>query len=669
MNLMNKTATPENEKRQYIRLPGMFPVEFTMVYLQGEALGLEWQQGFTSNVSKGGLCLQTIHINEPTIKFLAAENICLDLHIHIPLSLPPIRAVSEVAWFQKLGNQSPQEYLVGLKFRLITQKDIGRILAQARIVNSSTRAAIAVSIVLFLALIGTGFHNYKLRLANEALIGNFLEIQHEENKANQSLTAINQEKQALLGKIQKFSEEIDSWKRQAEALEQRKQLNETDKQEELQQKNEEIGALKNQIEILLKEKIPLENQYARLLEHETQTADRLRILEQKKAGLQESVLEKMHLWLKNHQNPTTGLILSFEGNVGAIKDWAFAYDQALAANVFLIFNNVDGAKRILNFFNKKLTKDFQGFYNAYYYDSGEAAEFTTHSGPNIWVGIAALQYTHKTKDSAYLNLAKSIADWLITLQDRDPAGGLKGGPQFSWFATEHNLDAYAFFGMLYRVTNEKKYRIAQEKVLSWLVKYAMIPHDQDYKSPPINRGKGDSTIATDTFAWSLAALGPQVLIDKGMDPEQIMQFAQDNCAVKVRYKRPSGVMVEALGFDFSKPAHVARGGLISPEWTSQMIVSYRMLAGYFLEKNDMIKAGYYTQKATLYLNELNKLLIASLSVKGQGEGCLPYATLENADTGHGWHTPSGLSTCSVAGTAYMIMAVKKFNPLMFQELP
>ena len=95
-----------------------------------------------------------------------------------------------------------------------------------------------------------------------------------------------------------------------------------------------------------------------------------------------------------------------------------------------------------------------------------------------------------------------------------------------------------------------------------------------------------------------------------------------------------------------------------------MIVSYQILSRYFSQKERLVQANYYAEKARSYLGELNKLIIASPSVKGQGEGCLPYATLENADTGHGWNTPLGTKTCSVAGTAYLIMAIKQFNPLV-----
>jgi hypothetical protein len=38
----------------------------------------------------------------------------------------------------------------------------------------------------------------------------------------------------------------------------------------------------------------------------------------------------MYQWLKVHQNPRTGLVLSYEGDKD-LSNWSFLYDQALAA--------------------------------------------------------------------------------------------------------------------------------------------------------------------------------------------------------------------------------------------------------------------------------------------------------------------------------------------------
>lgn len=616
----NRTSQSAIDQRAYIRLKSIFPVEFAIIHTPEDLLDIYWQQGYTCNVGKGGICLEMIASDEETLRRLEGGKATLELRIGIPLGAVPLKARAKVTWYEKAGEDAPGKYLVGLKFTSIAALDLSRMVTHARRIKYSSYAAAIVSAIFFIILVVAGGYNYKLRLANEELVDQLVATQQEEIKIHAAIEEIIQEGNIVLEQIKE---------------------NTTD-EAELQE---------------------LEGVYKEIIERKDRISDHLSVLERKKGGLQATVLEKMHLWLKNHQNASTGLIVSFEGNDKTVKDWAFIYDQALAVQVFLSFGNDKGARKILNFFHARIKGDFQGFYNGYYYDSGEIAESTVHSGPNIWIGIAALQYIYKTGDKYYLPMARKITDWLITVQDKDPVGGIKGGPEVPWFSTEHNLDAYALFYMMYQTTEEQKYRMAKEKVLSWLNDYAMVSHAEEYKVPPVNRGKGDATIATDTYAWSLAAIGPKKLKEMGMDPEAIMKFAEEHCAVIVQYTRPSGIELTVSGFDFSKPAHVARGGLVSPELTSQMIIAFRILSDYFVQKGDFYKGTYYEEKAKAYLNELNKLIISSPSAKGQGEGCLPYSTLENADTGHGWHTPYGTRTCSVAGTGYMIMAIKHWNPL------
>jgi hypothetical protein len=218
------------------------------------------------------------------------------------------------------------------------------------------------------------------------------------------------------------------------------------------------------------------------------------------------------------------------------------------------------------------------------------------------------------------------------------------------------------FGALYELTRDGQYRVAQEKVLLWIQKYAYSVHEKR-----MNRGKGDSTIATDTFSWAVSSIGPAKLSAIGFDAEEIMAFAKEHCETTVNLVLSGNKNVKVTGFDFSKAQNLGRGGIISTEWTAQVIVSYRVLAEYFEKIGESEKAAFYSEKVQFYLNELQKLLITSPSRVGQGRGCLPYASEENVDTGHGWRTPRGRSTGSVAGTAYALFAWKGFNPFILRE--
>ena len=83
------------------------------------------------------------------------------------------------------------------------------------------------------------------------------------------------------------------------------------------------------------------------------------------------------------------------------------------------------------------------------------------------------------------------------------------------------------------------------------------------------------------------------------------------------------------------------------------------------QKEDQKRASYYQAQRIKYLHELNKMIIASPSAFGQGMWCLPYASHQNAATGHGWRTPDGNKTGSVAATAYTLFALFKRKSAYF----
>ncbi len=389
--------------------------------------------------------------------------------------------------------------------------------------------------------------------------------------------------------------------------------------------------------------------------------DEFKRLDKKKVTLEKANLDNMYQWLKVHQNQHTGLVMSFEGD-NSVKDWAFIYDQSLVAQAYTYSLDFKRLHTLLDFFNNHAKRKGGLFFNVYYAGDGEPAEYVVHSGPNIWIGIAIAQYTYKAQDRRYLRLAEEIAEAIIDLQNQDPQGGIRGGPDVSWYATEHNLDAYAFFNMLYKITGKAKYVDSANKVLNWLTE-----HTYDKTDIPIKRGKGDSTIATDTYAWSIAAIGPQRLEKLGMDPDRIMEFAEANCSVEVSYQRPEGETIKVKGFDFAPERNLGRGGVVSSEWTAQMVIAFKIMEEFYSKKGMVAKAKEYKNKAEEYLSSLGKMIISSPSPSGQGESCFPYATQDFVDTGHGWFTPKGKSTGSISGTAYTFFAYYNYNPLELKD--
>ncbi|OIO37316.1 MAG: hypothetical protein AUJ72_04760 [Candidatus Omnitrophica bacterium CG1_02_46_14] len=623
----------------------VFPVEFEILQTTGEADDAHLLQSFTRDVSAGGLCLELKILNPETEIKIQTPNLELGLTINLTFAMHPVKAQARIVWIKKQDVERPARYLIGVVYTRVDEKDRSRIISYARRQIWIPRITTVIGILLFALLALIFIKDQKLIEQNKAIVQRFQESVEKESMISSKLLQLQNREEALSRELNKSQTEV-------------RKLNTS--MAKLAVDSVQLKGIREKELVTSLEK---ERKLNTALKHITQNKEKLeasfQMLQKNEASLSKTTLHQMVEWIKTHRNLRTGLLASFEGD-SSLEDWAFTYDQALASQVFLIFGDLNSAETILNFYAKRAERSNGAFYNAYDAVDGRVKESTVHVGPNAWIGLAALQYEHRTKNGRFMPLAKSIGDWLIDNQDLE--GGLKGGPSVNWYSTEHNLDAYAFLSMLAKETNDSRYEEAASRALQWIRKYAY-----SNKTKGISRGKGDATIATDTFSWSIAALGPAKLKELSLDPEEIMNFAENACEVEVPYKKSNGKLTMVKGFDFAKARNVGRGGVISTEWTAQAIVTYRILSNYLDALGEKEKVFNYRQKAGFYLNELQKLIITSSSKTGQGRGCLPYASMDNVDTGHGWRTPKGSQTGSVSGTAYGIFAWIGYNPLSFDN--
>jgi hypothetical protein len=633
------------DRRRYIRLDHIFPVEFRFMDTKGNPVS-SWYQAYTQDVGSGGLCLTVNHIEFGDVKYLADKDSALALHINIPLGAQSVQATARLSWFKTTRTEPSLQYVLGVFYEKIDDLGNKRILRYARVRKMLKAVAITGILFLSIALVGAGFYNARLRYENEKLLASL-----SVNVAHQK--ALKQDSGGLKVQIEEMKFLLSQSQRKAEVLQRLLR--------DLGPENPKASAeLQGSLDFFKKYQEKIQSDMTSLIAKKTKVDDDVTAKAQEASLLGKKIRDKLYRWISTHQNVTTGLVVSFEGDKD-VGDWGFTYDQALAVMVFAKGGDTSRAAAILDFFLKAPQNDRKGFFNAYYASSGAAAEYVVHAGPNIWLGLAILQYTEITADKKYIPMAEDIGRWLETVKDAQ--GGLRGGTEFSWYSTEHNLDVYSFYTMLFKITKNPRYQTMAEATLAWLNKNAY----SKIAMPPVKRGKGDATIATDTYAWSVTALGPDVLQGAGMDPDAIMEFAINNCSVSVEYAKPEGNYVKVKGFDFAKHQNMARGGVVSCEWSSQMILALKIMADYHAQRDAPTQADFYRGLANEYTSELSKMIITSPSPVGQGDFCLPYASHEFADTGHGWRTPKGSRTGSVAATAYAILAIDGFNPLKLDK--
>lgn len=646
-----------SDKRKYIRINSVLPVEFYLVDESGKQ-ATPYFQGFTRNIGKGGICIEVNDLwwgfgdrISPGKKIL--------LNIETPFKKQAGVEYGRIVWKEFIKRSGFVQYRLGVELEY-RKGDFAKNLFWYALVKKAIPYFVGIFIV---ALSAVAFKiwvvNENLRKQNQKLLVSYHEFLGKSEALRTNIERekgfeefLKQRQHQIAERSRELQKELALWKEKY-AVSVKKE-NETGAahnraQDVIQRLNKEINFLASENE-RLKHKIYQSKNMTKVLE------DTLQNTNQKISRISPKIIEGIYSWIKNRQDLRTGLVLSYEGDK-ELRRVAFSYDEALSAIVFVIFGDNQRARLILDFYADKI-KNKEPIYNAYYTNRG-VYEYIVHSGVNAWIGLAALYYTKYTGDRRYMPLAKYIGNFLLKMTDRE--GGVVGGPNVKWYSTEHNLDSYAFFKLFYKISGNKKYLKEANRIKEWLNKYAYTD-----TSIPVNRGKGDATIATDTYAWSITSLGPKTLINLGMNPDDIIDFSIKNCEVKCPFKRKDKI-VEVEGFDFAKARNIARGGVISCEWTAQMVLAFEIMADYYRGK-DAAKSNNYLDKAIFYTNELEKMIINSPSPVGKADPTLPYASKGNVDTGHGWRTPKGDRVGSLSATAYFLIAYKGINPLKASHL-
>ena len=407
-----------------------------------------------------------------------------------------------------------------------------------------------------------------------------------------------------------------------------------------------------------------------------------------KAEDSKAQIEKFQNWLSINRDPATGLPHSHVGDE-RFENWAITYDSAVVTLAYIATGKIKDAMRILDFYIEtpnawRLGRIIEAV-NPTNPALGE--DWSVRTGSNLWMGMASFHLYRATGENKYLELAKKLADLAISLQNNDEKdsnfGGIRlgplGGPNvasdqhlgydvnqpsfYEVFATEHNIDAYALFGMLYQETKETKYKKAGEMTLLWLKNVGY--NKEEHR---LNRGykRGlDPVIATDIHSWGISALGVDVLdtFEPGL-AEKMIEFVEKNCLSEVSYTKPNGQKVKLKGVDFidyKTAANLGRKPLVSPEWTFQLINAYRRLELDFKQHGDTQKEIKYRQKR----EELIKSML-TLAIESNGTLAYPYATQAEAVIGHEYNTPKE-NNLSTIGVSYAILALTGFDPLISPE--
>ena len=391
------------------------------------------------------------------------------------------------------------------------------------------------------------------------------------------------------------------------------------------------------------------------------------------------------------------------GKYGALDAQAFTYDGAIAALAYMACDQQKKSADILNIYKREfycIKNDGYGLFNSYKSDK-ENTKWglpigidgdRMHVGPTLWVAIAAVQYTALTGKLDYLPFIIDICRWVEGLPHYELRGGQRGavsmgsgwGPDWTKvYSTENIVDHYALLKMVkevYELKNEevkavfakKKYALQDINKEMFAIERWLMEVVYDKKKKTLNMGaneKGvDNVDALDTVSWTIPAITPERLVEMGIDPYHLMQFADQEFLVEDKI---NNVIIK--GYDFTNFLGRRKDyKMIWFEGTGFHITAMQIMANWASDNGLHQRADYFRQKAMYFLNEMTKASIAVAMI----DGALPYTSKIPKEKEifttfrWEWEIPRGRKgqpVASASSTGWYIIAMSAFNPLGFDK--
>jgi hypothetical protein len=403
--------------------------------------------------------------------------------------------------------------------------------------------------------------------------------------------------------------------------------------------------------------------------------------------------------VESHWVPETGLFISFLGTQDKkLAQQSSTYEQGAVGLLAVRMGDMARAKGIFKFLRnawaegpykggREGVSGLSNFYNAEF--GGEGIEKTIHAGPNAWAGLFAAYYGNKAGDKEAIDWALEMATWMThEIPHRD--GGIAMGPVDSggvpWtqvYSTENNVSYYAFLAELLRSTqlseNDRTWLTAEKNhIEDWLVLTAFDPLAYTMNRG-VNLSGADRTRALDTTTWLISALGPECLKKRGIDPDKLMQYAEEAFVVHVNGRagvdatdQPEADMTyESPPELFSlhpEPPRIAEDQhrMIWYEGLGQYINALNAMAAFAHQNGEEEKAVSYMKKAQHMTEEFD---LASLSNQSFGTAFI-YATYGKFFH-DGWYTPQDAADgppSSLVAAVWRCFAGLGMDPLAGEQI-
>ncbi|MDD5680221.1 MAG: hypothetical protein PHI59_03155 [Candidatus Omnitrophica bacterium] len=249
-----------DNRRKYLRLNTIFPVEFQVVGKERREPLSEMREGFTQNIGKGGMGIFVKTLKErdkETFNFVPHET-KVKLIINVPLDSEPIESFATVEWAEKEPGPILDTYFFGVSYDLINEIEYEKIVNYTKWLCLKPRLIFLAIVTLAVALLfsfGLLFeiNNRKMHKEKELLISITKSklTETERDKSEKSRLEAEAVLEDVKNKQAMMEEALKKIETEKTALEKVAKLSEEDRgqlQAALDEMTEEKTSLENKIE-------------------------------------------------------------------------------------------------------------------------------------------------------------------------------------------------------------------------------------------------------------------------------------------------------------------------------------------------------------------------------------------------------------------------------------
>lgn len=270
---MEKSQQGGPERRRYIRLNTVFPVELEIVSSDGKEVLSGFHQSFTRDVSEGGICLEINNLKDELAGRLNDKTAKMRLQINVPFSAKPISAEADAAWLKKIKEDHPNKFLIGISYKQIADRDRRRIVNFARLLWFKQKAIVAAVAVLSIAIAVAALQVSKKEALRREAEKKLVLVEEERSALSRALEDLRQSRSALESKLKVFEEERADLEKRLEAA-----------KAEAEAKPEEVAKLEGELLKAQTKTAELNRDLEKFTKEKTKLEEQLKVIEEIKAS-------------------------------------------------------------------------------------------------------------------------------------------------------------------------------------------------------------------------------------------------------------------------------------------------------------------------------------------------------------------------------------------------